>query len=818
MESSTSTGSRTGARGDKPAPPPATAPDGKDGEATAPSPADVARDDVGPTARGDGAGADVSASGAEVSDPGADVSDPAADLADERAARIEEALDSLPSRLRQAVEPHLDRLDVEVIARAYQFAETAHRGQKRASGDSYIVHTTEVARILAEIHLDTVSVAVGLIHDTVEDTPRTMEEVRAEFGDEIAQVVDGVTKIGKVEFRSSTEQQVENYRKLLLSMASDARVILIKLVDRLHNMRTLDHLRPDKQRRIALETREIYAPLAHRLGMAQIKWELEDLTFKHLEPEAYRDLVKRVKDRRTEREEWVEALRRPLETELRKAGIPCEVYGRPKHLWSIYRKMVQRDRPYEEIYDLMAIRVITDSIANCYHALGVLHNQWTPLQERFHDYIATPKSNMYRSLHTTIFGPGGRLYEIQIRTTEMHRTAEYGIAAHWKYKEGRPVPTPGGGDEVDETLTWFRQVLEWQQDTREPEEFMEFLRIDLFQDEIFVFTPKGDVKQLPKEATPIDFAFAVHTEVGLRCSGARVNGRIAPLSRELRNGDTVEIMTDDRQRPSRDWLGFVKTARARQKIRQWIRQEEFDSSLKLGKEILDRELKKRKTGKPESAAMDRAADAAALPTFDHVLAALGRGDLGLNAIVTELFPDRDTSAAATRTPNAFERLVDRVRGSSSAVRIQGLENLMVRYSQCCQPVPGDNVIGYITRGRGISIHRKDCPNVLNLANDPERRVEIEWKAEAGDRFFVRLIVEGDDRRGLLGEIANAITTTGTNISSAEVHGVEGGMSGSFVVEVENLSHLKKVLRSVRGVKGVLGVERREHFAGSEMEG
>jgi GTP diphosphokinase / guanosine-3',5'-bis(diphosphate) 3'-diphosphatase len=727
----------------------------------------------------------------------------------------ESALARLPTRLREAVAPHRERLDVEVIARAYEFAEVAHRGQKRASGDSYIVHTTEVARILAEIHLDTVSVAAGLIHDTVEDTPRTLKEVRAEFGDEVAQVVDGVTKIGKVEFRSSTEQQVENYRKLLLSMASDARVILIKLVDRLHNMRTLDHLRPEKQRRIALETREIYAPLAHRLGMAQIKWELEDLSFKHLEPEAYRELVKKVKDRRGEREEWVEELRNPLEDELRRAGIPCEVYGRPKHLWSIHRKMVHRDRPYDEIYDLMAIRVITDSIANCYHALGVIHNKWTPLQERFHDYIATPKSNMYRSLHTTIFGPGGRLYEIQIRTHEMHRTAEYGIAAHWKYKAGQIVHQQG--DEVDETLTWFRQVLEWQQDTREPEEFMEFLRIDLFQDEIFVFTPKGDVKQLPKAATPIDFAFAVHTEVGLRCSGARVNGRIAPLSRELRNGDTVEIMTDDRQRPSRDWLGFVKTARARQKIRQWIRQQEFDSSLKLGREILDRELKKRKLAKPDQAAMERAADAAGMASFEGVLEALGRGDLGLVGLLGELYPESDPEVEPERPASAFERLVDRVRGSTKAVRIQGLENLMVRYSQCCQPVPGDDVIGYITRGRGISIHRTDCPNVLNLANDPERRVEIEWKAEAGDRFFVRLIVEGDDRRGLLSEIASAITDTGTNISSVEMHGVEGGMTGSFVVEVENLAHLKKVVRSVRAVKGVLGVERREHFAESDLE-
>ncbi|MFP4623848.1 MAG: RelA/SpoT family protein [Gemmatimonadota bacterium] len=741
-----------------------------------------------------------------------------AEAAPDGATAAASALERLPSRLREAVEPHSERLDVPLIAKAYAFAEEAHRGQKRASGESFIVHTTEVARILAELHLDTVSVVVGLIHDTVEDTPRTLEDVQEEFGEVVANVVDGVTKIGKVKFRSTTEQQVENYRKLLLSMASDARVILIKLVDRLHNMRTLDHLRPEKQKRIALETREIYAPLAHRLGMAQIKWELEDLSFKHLEPEAYRDLVKKVKDRRAEREDWVEGLRQPLEEELRKNGIPCEVYGRPKHLWSIHRKMMHRTKPYEEIYDLMAIRVITDSVANCYHALGIIHNQWTPLQERFHDYIATPKSNMYRSLHTTIFGPGGRLYEIQIRTREMHRTAEYGIAAHWKYKEDGALPPPKQElDEVDETLTWFRQVLEWQQDTREPEEFMEFLRIDLFQDEIFVFTPKGDVKQLPKNATPIDFAFAVHTEVGLRCSAARVNGRISPLSRELRNGDTVEVITDERQRQSRDWLGFVRTARARQKIRQWIRQEEFDSSLKLGREIMERERKKRKAPKPDGEAMERTADALNVPGFDHVLAGLGRGDIGLNAILNELYPDQD-GGVPEKQPNAFERLVEKVRGgASNAVRIQGLENLMVRYSQCCQPVPGDDVIGYITRGRGISIHRKDCPNVLQLAEHPERRVEIEWKAEAGDRFFVRLIVEGDDRRGLLGDIANAITNTATNISSAEVHGVEGGMTGSFVVEVENLQHLRKVVRSIRSVKGVLGVERREHFAEADIE-
>jgi GTP diphosphokinase / guanosine-3',5'-bis(diphosphate) 3'-diphosphatase len=721
------------------------------------------------------------------------------------------ALDALPPRLRQPVETYADRLDLDVVARAYRFSEKAHEGQKRASGEHYFGHCVEVTTILAELHLDSISLTAGLIHDVVEDTDITLDDVRAEFGDEVASIVDGVTKIGKVQFRSTTEQQVENYRKLLLSMAQDARVITIKLADRLHNMRTLEHLRTDKRRRIALETREIYAPLAHRLGMAQIRWELEDLAFKHLEPEAYRDLAKKIADRRKEREEQIEALRGPLGEELRNAGIPCEVYGRPKHLWSIHRKMVKRGRPYEEIYDLMAIRVVTDSIANCYHALGVIHNKWTPLQERFHDYIATPKSNMYRSLHTTIFGPRGRLYEIQIRTHEMHRTAEYGIAAHWRYKEGEE----GAADEVDETLSWFRQVLEWQQDTREPEEFMEFLRIDLFQDEIFVFTPKGDVKQLPKGATPIDFAFAVHTEVGLHCSGAKINGRIAPLSREVKNGDTVEVMTDPRQKPSRDWLAFVKTARARQKIRHWIKQVESESAIQLGNELFTRELRKARKDRPPEVRLQQAAEALNYVEFEAVVAALGRGEIGPSAILKELFPGEES--APPRPPTALERLVERVRGNGRGVRIQGLDNTLVRYSQCCQPVPGDNVIGYITRGRGISIHRNDCPNVLNLSQHPERRIEIEWEAESGERFYVRIIVEGTDRRGLLSDIAAAIATTGTNISSADIKSVEGGMTGSFVVEVQDLNHLKKVMKYIRRVNGVLTAERREHFAGSEFD-
>jgi GTP diphosphokinase / guanosine-3',5'-bis(diphosphate) 3'-diphosphatase len=729
---------------------------------------------------------------------------------DEQAFEVARAV--LPPALFAKLQPFIERVDLPLITRAYEFSKVAHAGQKRHSGEDYVVHCVEVTEILAELHLDSVTLVSGLIHDVVEDTSATSEDVRAAFGNEVATVVDGLTKISRVQFRTNTEQQVENYRKLLLSMATDLRVILVKLADRLHNMRTLDPLREEKRRRIALETREIYAPLAHRLGVATIKWELEDLCFKFLEPDAYRQLAKSIAEKREDREDLIERMRAPLEHDLRAAGIKCEVTGRPKHLWSIQRKMVQRDRPYEEIYDLMAMRVIVETITDCYHALGIIHNRWTPLQERFHDYIATPKSNLYRSLHTTIFGPGGRLYEVQIRTREMHRTAEYGIAAHWKYKEGM---RDGSGNEVDDTLTWFRQVLEWQQDAREPEEFMEFLKIDLFQDEIFVFTPKGDVKQLPRGATPIDFAFAVHTEVGLRCAGARVNGRISPLARELKNGDTVEVITDSKQRPSRDWLAFVKTARARNKIRQWIKEEEFESSVRLGREFIEREIKKLRRGRVSEDRFGVVAKALDFPDHEHLFAALGRGDIGPTAVLKELFPDAP-DAQPERPPSAFDRLVSRVRGKPKGVRIQGMDNLMVRYSQCCQPVPGDKVIGYITRGRGVSIHRDDCPNVLQLADHPERRIEIDWETEAGDRFFVRLVMEGTDRRGLFADIASTITQTNTNIKSADIRSEEMGMRGQFVVEVENLDHLTRVINAVRRVKGVISVERREHFNESDL--
>jgi GTP pyrophosphokinase len=703
-------------------------------------------------------------------------------------------------------DPLLERLDADLLSRAYQYSRQAHSGQKRSSGDDYVLHCVEVAKILAELHLDSVTVASGLIHDVIEDTPVTFADLEREFGREVAEIVDGVTKIGNISFRSTQERQAENYRKLLLSIAKDARVILIKLADRLHNMRTLEYLPEEKRRRIAQETMDLYAPLAHRFGMARMRWELEDLSFKHLEPLEYKKLAKLVAQKRGEREKLIAQMSVPLKRELDRAEIQSvEVTGRPKHLWSIYKKMKQRDKPYEEIYDLLAIRVLVNSVPDCYHALGVIHDGWTPLQERIKDYIAQPKSNGYQSLHTTVFGPGRQLFEVQIRTYEMHRTAEYGIAAHWLYKENAK-----GTDELDERMAWFRQILEAQLDAKTPDEFLELLKLDLYQDEIFVFTPTGDVIRLPKGATPIDFAFAVHTEVGLHCQGARVNGRIAPLSKQLKNSDTVEIITAPSARPSRDWLSHVRTGRARHKIRQWIKQEEHNTSAKLGREMLDREVRRRNLAKPTDEALARAAKALSLNDAKHLIASIGQGDVHVGQALKAIYPELEAAAEAPARTSAFERLVQRMRGGSKGVRIQGVDGLMVRYSQCCQPVPGDPVVGYVTRGRGVSIHRADCPNVLLLSHEPERRLDIDWQEMEGELFLVRLALEGADRRGLYVDIAEAVTNTGTNIKSMELRsGDGGGVSGSLLVEVENLSHLQKIIRAMRRVKGITDVTRRE---------
>lgn len=705
--------------------------------------------------------------------------------------------------LRAHLARQAERLDLDLIERALRFSASAHRGQKRASGEDYISHSIAVAMILAEQLPDSTSIAAALLHDVVEDSAIGVEEIARDFGPEVGAIVDGLTKISHLTFRSTAEEQVENYRKLLLSIAKDARVIIIKLADRLHNMRTLEHLEPAKQARIATETREIYAPLAHRFGMAGMKAELEDLAFRFLEPDEFRALAEQVAAEREAREQLIERLRRPLEEELRRAGITgAEVTGRSKHLWSIQQKIRRRGKPFDEIYDLMAIRVIVGTVPECYHVLGIIHHNWTPLQERIKDYIASPKSNAYQSLHTTIFGPGGELFEVQIRTREMHRTAEYGIAAHWVYKhEGK------GGDELDQALGWFRQLLELQQDTHTPEEFLEFLKVDLYQDEIFMFTPRGDVKRLPKGATPIDFAFHVHTEVGLHCQGAKINGRIAPLHRELKNGDTVEILTSPHARPSRDWLNHVHTARARHKIKQWIREEEEAVSLQLGREILARELRRRRLDPPSPEQLERAAEGLGVHNGTALEVGIGRGDVAIGNVIRALHPDRPPDELPEPKPTVFGRIVDRIR-LGRGIKIQGVDGLMVRYAQCCQPVPGDPVTGYVTQGRGISIHRADCPNLLTLSAEG-RRVDIDWQEVEGEAFAVRLSLSGEDRRGLYADIMSAISQTGTNIRSADIHTKDGTVFGTVFVEVDNLGHLAKVLKAVRRVKGVVEVERRE---------
>jgi GTP diphosphokinase / guanosine-3',5'-bis(diphosphate) 3'-diphosphatase len=711
-------------------------------------------------------------------------------------------------------EDRAERLDHELLIKAYQFSYQAHLGQKRFSGEDYVVHCVEVAKILAELQLDSVTVASGMIHDVVEDTAVTVDDVEREFGHEIAEIVDGLTKIGTLPAHSSQERQVENYRKLLLSIAKDARVIIIKLADRLHNMRTLEYLRPEKQRRIAQETRDLYAPLAHRFGMAKMRWELEDLAFKYLETDEYKGLAKQVAQKRGEREALIAQMRDPLDDVLRAAGlVNVEVTGRPKHLWSIHKKMLKRQKPYDEIYDLLAIRVLVNSVPDCYHALGLIHDGWTPLQERIKDYIAQPKSNGYQSLHTTVFGPGRQLFEIQIRTRDMHRTAEFGIAAHWLYKS---AGQHSGAEDLERHLSWFRQVLELQLDAKTPDEFLEFLKLDLYQDEIFVFTPTGDVIQLPKGATPIDFAFAVHTQVGLHCQGSKINGKIAPLSRPLKNSETVEILTAPAARPSRDWLAHVRTGRARSKIRQWLRHEEQETSQKLGREILDREIKRRRLARPTDEEMELVARELSLNDADHLMASIGQGDVNAWQVLKILHPELETpDGPAPAKASALERLVDRVRRGSKGVRIQGADGLMVRYAQCCQPVPGDPVVGYVTRGRGVSIHRGDCPNLLFLAHEPERRLEIDWQEVEGERFTVRLTLEANDRRGLYADVAAAVSATGTDIRSMELQTVDGRVTGSALVEVENLAHLERIMKAARRVKGVSEVARRDRLTTDE---
>jgi guanosine-3',5'-bis(diphosphate) 3'-pyrophosphohydrolase len=689
------------------------------------------------------------------------------------------------------------------IALALRRAHEAHRGQSRASGDPYIAHPVAVAKILAELKMDADTIVAALLHDVVEDTDVSLQEVEREFGSDVALLVDGVTKLSRLEVRSREEEQVENLRKMFLAMARDIRVILIKLADRLHNMRTLKHLDAERVRRIALETREIYAPLANRLGIFRIKWELEDLAFQFLEPEAFQDVREKVAKRRREREQAVEHAIQLLRDRLSAMGIEAEVSGRAKHLYSIYQKMVNQGKDFSQIYDLMAMRVLVESVRECYAALGLVHEIWKPVPGRFKDYIAMPKSNLYQSLHTTVIGPGGEPLEVQIRTFEMHHVAEYGIAAHWRYKEGgRP------DRDFEQKLSWLRQLMEWQRDMRDASEFLETLKVDLFADEVFVFTPKGDVLELPAGATPVDFAYRIHTDVGHHCVGARVNGRMVPLDTRLENGDIVEVMVNrSSPGPSADWLGFVRTSQARTRIRQWLRRERREAHLERGRDILEREVRRAGLALSDERLADLLRKVGA-GTPDEVAVQLSEGSLSPQALVTRL---KEEVARQAAPPMVIPRPArPRRPGAPPEVLVRGQSRLLVRFGRCCQPVPGDPIIGYLTRGRGVSVHRLDCPNLAALAAEPEgpeRLVDVVWEVDAADNPMpVELDVEAWDRPGLLADVANVVSTT--NIITASARGLKNGTAIVHLkLEVRSLEQLNHLMGRLEALPYVHRVER-----------
>ncbi len=694
--------------------------------------------------------------------------------------------------------------DLDLIHRAYVFAADKHDGQLRKSGDPYIIHPVSVAGIIAEMKLDVSSVCAALLHDVVEDTGVSDAEMRERFGDEIAFLVDGVTKLGKINFTSKEDQQAESFRKMLIAMARDIRVLVVKLADRLDNMRTLEHMKPEAQQRIAQETLDIYAPLAGRLGINWLKSELEDLSFSYLYPEQYADLVDKTKKVQRDRDRYITDVVKRISKMLVERGFAVDVSGRAKHLYSIYRKMVHNNVPFDQVHDVLAFRVLMENVSDCYAALGVIHSQWTPIPGRFKDYIALPKPNMYQSLHTTCIGPGQRRIEVQIRTHEMHSTAEHGIAAHWKYKE-----RGGGLDSKDAArFGWLKQLMEFQE-LSDPAEFLDSVKVDLFSEEVFIFTPKGELKVFPRGATPIDFAYTIHSEVGDHCSGARVNGAIVPLRYQMRSGDTVEILTSTTQHPSKDWLEFAATARARGKIRAYVRNEERRRSTKLGRDLVERAFHKRdmsfarfmKSGEAEKAAVHWK-----MQVPDELFAAVGIGKIEAEEVYD--YAVRDEQSASTVTPSLFEKTVRRVTGGSSAggIRIDDTDDLVVRFAQCCSPLPGDAITGWITRGRGITVHRRGCSKAMEL--DPERRIDVSWSDRVKVARPVVLRVITTDKPGLLSNMTAAFTESGVNIQEANCRvGADGTAINLFHFQVDDAGKLQMLMRKIQGVDGVYSVER-----------
>ncbi|MDH5673140.1 MAG: bifunctional (p)ppGpp synthetase/guanosine-3',5'-bis(diphosphate) 3'-pyrophosphohydrolase [Myxococcales bacterium] len=698
-----------------------------------------------------------------------------------------------------------EHADTELINRAYVYAARMHQGQLRKSGDPYFVHPVSVAEVIAEMHLDTASVCAALLHDVVEDTEVTQEQLAAEFGDEIAFLVEGVTKLGKLSFGTREDRQAESFRKMLLAMSRDIRVLLVKLADRLDNMRTLHYMSVDSQERISRETLDIYAPLSGRLGIQWLKDELEDLAFKYIYPEAYAHVSGKLERANRDADRYIGNVVAQLTDLLGEAGISVDsVTGRVKHPFSIYRKMREQQCDFERIHDLMAFRVVVPELADCYGALGITHSQFTPVPGRFKDYIALPKSNMYQSLHTTVIGPEHRRVEIQIRTVDMHRTADMGIAAHWNYKDGALL------DEEDKSrFRWLRELMEYQKEVDDPEEFIDGVRVDLFADEVYVFTPRGDVRVFPRGATPVDFAYAVHSEVGEHCTGARVNGSIVPLRYKLHNGDTVEILTSDRQRPNKDWLDFVVSARARTRIRSYIRGEERKRSVQLGRELLERELRQRQLSYQKASKRGdivRAAKKLNLASDTELLYQLGYGQVQPEDAVEAIAPADDKGKEKELRPSLIEKTVSRVTGQRGAVMIGGVDEVLVRFAKCCSPLPGEPISGFITRGRGVTVHRKGCERALSL--EPERRIDCNWKRDASIQLPATLRIVTADRPGILALLSRAFNDAGVNINEATCRAsVQGRSVNTFQFQVPEVGKLRSLMRELARVDGVYEVER-----------
>ncbi len=711
--------------------------------------------------------------------------------------RIDDILDLILAYNPQA--------DQDLIKKAYVFSAKVHMGQVRLSGEPYLVHPLEVAAILAQLKLDTATVITGLLHDTVEDTYASLEEIEKNFGQEIAFLVDGATKISRITMESSEEDQAENFRKMILAMVKDIRVILIKLADRLHNMRTLNFLSSEKQRQIAEETLDIYAPMAHRLGIDSIRSELEDLGFQYLHPDIHKDIQKKLAKKERERERYVDEVVRIITKKLYEYRLTTEVRGRPKKIYSIYKKMQIQNLDFEQVYDLIGFRILVDSYKQCYEALGIIHSMWIPVPGKFKDYINLPKVNMYQSLHTTVIGHYGETIEIQIRTHDMHRVAEDGIAAHWKYKEGKLVQ-----EEEEKQFRWLRQLLEWQKDMKDSEEFLETIKVDLYPDDVYVFTPKGEVKEFPRGATPVDFAYSIHTDVGHQCIGAKVDSRIVPLTYQLQSGQRLEILTSATHSPSKDWLKFVKTSRAKAKIRQWIMAEEREGSIALGKAICEKDFRKFSLNLSKllkSGEVARVAGEFSFHEVDDLLAAVGYGKISSNQIIGRLVPSERLEKEKIREETRLARLIKRItKKPHDAIIVKGVGDVMIRFAGCCNPLPGDRVVGYITRGRGVTIHTAGCSDALNA--DAERRVEVGWDLDKDYSHPVRIRVTSSNRKGLLADISSSLTSNRVNILNAQVTTTEQDRAVStFEIEIRDLRHLQRVTRSLEKVKGVLQVKR-----------